>query len=92
MRSQRFRTRPSAALVLATALLAVSAVAQETPPPATVTIPGSLQSELGCPGDWMPDCAITHLSYDADDDVWQQAFDVPAGAFEYKAALNDSWD
>ena len=92
MRSQRFRTRPSAALALGTALLAVSAVAQETPPPATVTIPGSLQSELGCPGDWMPDCAITHLSYDATDDVWQQAFDVPAGAFEYKAALNDSWD
>ena len=92
MRSQWFRTRPSAALALGTALLAVPAVAQDTPPPATVTIPGSLQSELGCPGDWMPDCAITHLAYDAADDVWQQAFDVPAGAFEYKAALNDSWD
>jgi len=24
--------------------------------------------------------------------VWQDTFDVPAGSFEYKAALNSSWD
>ena len=45
MRSLRFRTRLSAALALGTALLAVSAVAQETPPPATVTIPGEPATE-----------------------------------------------
>ncbi len=60
--------------------------------PASVTIAGSLQSELGCPGDWQPDCATTHLTYDAGDDVWQGTFNVPAGDWEYKAALNDSWD
>ncbi|MFN7967044.1 MAG: pullulanase-type alpha-1,6-glucosidase [Acidobacteriota bacterium] len=60
--------------------------------PASVTIAGSLQSELGCPGDWDPSCATTHLDYDANDGVWQKSFDVPAGNYEYKAALNDSWD
>ena len=66
--------------------------ADHTPVPDTVTIPGSLQSELGCPDDWQPDCAATHLAYEGDDDVWQGTFSVPAGDWEYKAALNDSWD
>jgi hypothetical protein len=57
-----------------------------------VTIAGSLQSELGCPGDWQPDCAATHLTYDSADDIWQQTFNLPAGGYEYKAALNNAWD
>ncbi|HXV34315.1 MAG TPA: glucodextranase DOMON-like domain-containing protein [Gaiellaceae bacterium] len=75
----------------ALALLPASTVAQ-TPNPTSVTIAGSLQSELGCPGDWQADCAMTHLAYDAGDDVWQGTFSLPAGSSEYKAALNDSWD
>ncbi|MEN6410858.1 MAG: alpha-amylase family glycosyl hydrolase, partial [Anaerolineaceae bacterium] len=70
---------------------AVPAAAASTPDPTAVTIAGSLQSELGCAGDWDPACAATHLAYDAGDDIWQQMFNVPAGAWEYKAALNDSW-
>src|SRR5919109_3812263 len=58
----------------------------------SVTVAGSLQSELGCPGDWEPSCSATFLTYDAADDVWQRAFNVPAGNWEYKAALNGSWD
>ncbi|HMN59625.1 MAG TPA: hypothetical protein PJ988_04640, partial [Anaerolinea sp.] len=60
--------------------------------PASVTIAGSLQSEAGCGGDWDPACAATHLAYDANDDVWQGTFTLPADSYEYKAALNDSWD
>ncbi len=60
--------------------------------PVSVTIAGSLQSELGCPGDWMPDCDLTDLTLDSEDNVWQGTFAVPAGAWEYKAPLNDSWD
>ena len=67
------------------------ALAAHTPNPSTVTIAGSLQSEAGCPGDWDPACATTHLVYAADDDVWQGTFTIPAGAWEYKVALNDSW-
>jgi glycosidase/fibronectin type 3 domain-containing protein len=70
----------------------ISRVAAHTPNPASVTIAGSLQSELGCAGDWDPGCAATHLTYDATDDVWQGTWNVPAGSWEYKAALNNSWD
>jgi pullulanase/glycogen debranching enzyme len=65
---------------------------EPVPEPTSLTIAGSLQEELGCPGDWQPDCAATHLIYDPDDSVWQRTFMVPGGSWEYKAALNDSWD
>ena len=67
-------------------------LASHTPDPSTVTIAGNLQDELGCPGDWQPDCAATYIGFDGDDDVWQGTFNVPAGNWEYKATLNDSWD
>ena len=60
--------------------------------PALVTVAGSLQSELGCPGDWQPECSATFLTYDADDTVWQGTFSVPAGNFEYKAPLHGTWN
>lgn len=60
--------------------------------PASVTIPGTFQTELGCPGDWMPDCATTHLTAYPSDDVWRGTFNIPAGVWEYKAAIDDSWD
>jgi len=61
--------------------------------PTSVTIAGSLQSALGCPGDWDPTCVTTDLTYDASDDVWQGSFgSIPAGNWEYKAALDHSWN
>jgi len=60
--------------------------------PASVTIAGSLQTEIGCPGDWDPSCDAAFLGFDATDSVWQGVFNVPAGNWEYKAALNGSWD
>ncbi len=71
------RMRTIFSLIGILALLAVQfggiipAAADHTPDPTTVTIAGSLQSELGCAGDWHPECAVTHLAYDAGDDVWQ---------------------
>lgn len=82
---------PASAIVLRSPSPASHAPASHTPAPSSVTIAGSLQSELGCSGDWQPDCANTHLTYDANDQVWQGTFTVPAGSYEYKAALNDSW-
>src|SRR5439155_1150703 len=69
-----------------------AALTSHTPAPTSVTIAGSLQSEIGCPGDWQADCAASHLAFDADDDVWQGSFALPAGSYEYKAPLNDAWD
>ncbi len=60
--------------------------------PALVTIAGSLQDELGCPGDWQPNCSNTFLVFDEEDGVWQGVFNVPAGDWEYKAPLNGTWD
>src|SRR5215218_6357348 len=92
-RLRRVRVLRGAPLALAIALVLLpAATASHTPAPANLTIAGSLQSELGCAGDWQPDCAATHLTYDAADGVWQRAFALPAGSYEYKAALNDSWD
>jgi hypothetical protein len=68
------------------------AVADHTPAPTIVTVAGNLQSELGCSGDWQPDCAVTHLAFDSADAAWQGTFTVPAGNWEYKAPVNDSWD
>ncbi len=60
--------------------------------PKSVTIAGSLQKALGCADDWQPPCEATMLTYDAEDGVWQKAFTVPAGSYEYKVALNGTWD
>ncbi len=59
--------------------------------PNSVTVAGSFQAALGCDSDWMPACATTHLAYDADGDIWLASFDLPAGSYEYKAAINDDW-
>jgi pullulanase-type alpha-1,6-glucosidase len=67
--------------------------ANHTPIPGTVALVGSLQSELGCPGDWQPECPQTRLQPVAGSPgVFRATFDVPAGAYEYKVALNNSWD
>ncbi|WP_237067018.1 pullulanase-type alpha-1,6-glucosidase [Microbulbifer guangxiensis] len=63
----------------------------DTPDPTSVNIPGTIQIQIGCPGDWQPECAASMLSYDSYDDKWQGSFFIPAGYWEYKAALNGSW-
>ena len=78
--------------VMLLALPVVPVFAQQTDQPASVTIAGTIQSVLGCPGDWQPECENTFLTYDADDNLWQATFDLPAGDYEYKVALNGSWD
>lgn len=57
----------------------------------TVALVGSLQDELGCPGDWDPACAATELALVAEGQ-YAAEFTVPAGEFEYKVAINDTWD
>lgn len=70
----------------------VYTVSSEKPQPATVTIPGTIQSVLGCPGDWQPDCTNTFLTFDDVDRIWQGEWTIPAGDYMYKAALNGTWD
>ncbi|WP_411376539.1 alpha-amylase family glycosyl hydrolase [Arthrobacter sp. MPF02] len=61
--------------------------------PSAVSVPGSLNSELGCSGDWEPACDQAQLTLDPADLVWKLTVpDLPAGSYEFKAALNRSWD
>lgn len=78
------------ALVVAALGVAPAAHANHTPTPHSVALVGSLQSELGCSSDWDPACAATELT--EHDGLWSATFTVPAGDFEWKVALNDTWD
>ncbi|MFN8374839.1 MAG: hypothetical protein U0694_18410, partial [Anaerolineae bacterium] len=69
-----------------------AAAAPAVDQPDMVVIPGTIQSVLGCDGDWLADGACTALRYDPSDNVWQGTFDIPAGSYEYKVAINGTWD
>ena len=58
----------------------------------TVALVGDLQSELGCAADWAPECAATELAPTGAPGVYSAAFEVPAGSYQYKVALDDGWD
>ncbi|WP_367182161.1 alpha-amylase family glycosyl hydrolase [uncultured Arthrobacter sp.] len=58
--------------------------------PANVSVPGSLNSEMGCPGDWDPACDQAQMTL-GDDGLWRLAVDLPAGDYEYKAAIDKDW-
>ncbi|MBV6435965.1 MAG: extracellular solute-binding protein [Chloroflexi bacterium] len=55
-----------------------------------VTLPGAFNMALGCAGDWDPACRNTELTLQ-DDGTYAGTFDIPAGTYEYKVAINLSW-
>ena len=59
--------------------------------PSSVAIAGTLNSEQGCPADWLPDCAAAQMTLDATDKIWKKTVTLPAGPYAYKAALDKSW-
>ncbi len=79
----------AAATVAGTAV--TPAVADHGVPAVSVTLAGSLQSELGCPDDWSPPCPATALQ-PAGDGAWSLTVDVPAGSWAWKVALDGTWD
>lgn len=72
-------------------LLGIGVAAQENALPELVNIPGTIQPALGCAGEWAPDCLETALEYREADGVYLRTFDVPAGSYEYKVAINGAW-
>lgn len=56
-------------------------------------MPGSFQSELGCPGDWQPDCLLPLLEDPDGDGTWTwSSTELPVGNYEFKVAHGLSWD
>lgn len=81
------------ALAVASGLVGTAALAAAAPATAAATsvaLVGSLQSELGCAADWAPECAATEL-VPVGDGTFTAEFEVPAGSWEYKVALDDAW-
>ena len=70
-------TRAAVITLLALGLVALTGLvmAQDNPDgypmPDSVTVAGTVQHLLGCPGDWQPDCAATELIPGTDDGVYQ---------------------
>lgn len=57
-----------------------------------VGVPGSWQAAVGCDADWDPACSVTKLEFDEDSGLYVGTFEVPAGEYEFKIALNNGWD
>src|SRR5215510_3164880 len=56
------------------------------------TVPGDFNSELGCSGDWQPECLQTFMSDVDGDGVFTFVTEsIPAGNYEFKIATNESW-
>ncbi len=77
--------------VAVVASLGVVAAGPASAAATSVTLVGSLQDELGCSKDWQPDCAASTLDRVGDTPVFSGTFEVPAGTYEYKVALDGTW-
>lgn len=89
------RVRRSAAILTSAALILTGGLVAAAPAAAaerTFALVGSLQSEIGCGGDWDPGCAASELAFTGTDAVYAAEFEVPAGEYLYKVAVDDSWD
>ncbi len=56
-----------------------------------VNLPGSYQDQAGCGAAWDPACEATAMTQ-SDDGLFRITLDMPAGDWEYKVALDGSWD
>jgi hypothetical protein len=55
------------------------------------TAPGSYQDEIGCPGDWQPDCLRSWLQDPNGDGIYLfSTASIPPGDYEAKVAINES--
>ncbi|MFD5278486.1 alpha-amylase family glycosyl hydrolase [Pseudarthrobacter sp. NPDC058362] len=63
----------------------------DAPQPDSVSVAGSLNQAMGCTNQWDPSCAEAMMTL-APDGMWRLTVDLPAGSYEYKAALNGTWE
>jgi hypothetical protein len=73
-------------------LVAAQPASAADPQPSAVSVPGSFDSEVGCPGDWQPECPQIQMTQRSNDGIWSITLALPAGSYEYKAALDKSFN
>src|SRR3954452_8747213 len=81
----------TAGVVMTGLVVAAPPALAEDPAARVITLAGSLQSELGCAGDWQPACDESELTMVAPGS-YAARFALPAGAYEFKVTVNGSWD
>ncbi|MCA9997976.1 MAG: hypothetical protein KDE56_19585, partial [Anaerolineales bacterium] len=69
------------------------ALADHTAEPTAVAVAGSLQDELGCPGDWQPECLRSWLQDPDGDGTYSfTTTAITPGSYEAKVTINEAWD
>ena len=66
-------------------------VADHTAAPQSASLAGNFQTTLGCEQDCQPDCSLSDLQPSVFDSVWVKSVVLPGGDWQYKVALNGSW-
>ncbi|MBT1004042.1 glycosidase [Paenarthrobacter sp. DKR-5] len=69
-----------------------AAAAETFRQPDAVAIAGDFGKLLGAPEDWAPQYDEVQMAFDPADQLWKLTADLPAGFYQYKVALNRSWD
>ena len=77
-------------LALLVSLLPAPALAQDVAP-TSVSFPGNYAPEIGG-AEWEPADPAVQAADEDGDGVWTLTVELPGGAYEFKAAINGSWD
>ncbi len=84
---------PAAKAASAEAPAEAPAVSVETiEQPDAVAVAGDFNVLIGAPANWAPQYDEAQMELDQVDQLWKIAADIPAGYYNFKIALNRSWD
>ncbi|MDQ0617230.1 pullulanase X25 domain-containing protein [Arthrobacter globiformis] len=60
--------------------------------PAAVAVAGDFNTLLGAPENWAPQYDESQMKLDELEQLWKLSAEIPAGYYNFKIALNRSWD
>ncbi|MFE4541456.1 glycosidase [Arthrobacter sp. NPDC056727] len=60
--------------------------------PGAVAVAGDFNTLLGAPENWAPQYDEAQMKLDELDQLWKLSAEIPAGYYNFKIALNRSWD
>ncbi|HKS01713.1 MAG TPA: glycosidase [Arthrobacter sp.] len=71
---------------------AVESSVETVDQPAAVAVAGDFNTLLGAPENWAPQYDEAQMKLDELDQLWKLSAEIPAGYYNFKIALNRSWD